>query len=170
MDLDKLAQHIKISMAYVTTLKNENETLQNKITSLEKHNSTLGALLKEREQSHNDLLNQKDVNENNVLDKIISLQMDQKLKQEHKNLTAEHEDLQIKFKEAERSHEETVTDYEMLITNRVRELKEEHEKETEEAREQQEKKGKELQEEMCRLKERISEMERERAEERTKVD
>ena len=169
MDLDKLAQDIKTSMAFVTNLKKENESLQTRISSLEQHNTTLKLLLKEKEQSHADLLKQKDINEKSVLDKIISLQTDHRLKEEHKTLTSQHSDLQLKLSETLQSHEMQIRDMEEANEARVREIEMESKKEREKTREERERKEQELREEVRRLKEKITEVERGRAEERTKV-
>lgn len=159
MNLEKLSQDIKTAMVFVANLKNENETLQNKITSLELHNSTLESLLKEREQSHSDLLRQKGLNDNNVLDKIISLQMDHKLKEEHRNLVVQLSELQKKYEEAEKDHIEKVKEVEERGEERVREEKEKREK-----------RESELLGTVQDLERKIGEMQREAAEQRTKVD
>ena len=158
MNLEKLSQDIKTAMVFVANLKNENETLQSKITALELHNSTLESLLKECEQSHNDLLKQRDINENNVLDKIISLQMDHKLKEEHKTLLEQMSELELKYEEAIKCHVEEVKETEERGEERVREEKERGEK-----------RESELLERVQELERKIDDMERESAEQRTKV-
>ena len=170
MDLDKLAEDIKTSMIYVTKLKNENETLQNRISSLEQHSSTLESLLKEREQSLGDLLKQKDVNENNVLDKIISLQMDHRLKEEHKTLATEYSELQLRFDQTVLSHEELLKEVREVGEIRVREKEQEHVQEVEKLREQWEKREEELLEEVTKLKEEVVKIQMVTTEERTKVN
>ena len=158
MNLEKLSQDIKTAMVFVANLKNENETLQNKITALELHSSTLETLLKEREQSHCDLLKHRDINENNVLDKIISLQMDHKLKEEHKTLLEQMSELESKYEEAVKCHVEDVKEIEERGEERVREEKERGEK-----------RENELLERVRELERKIDDMERESAEQRTKV-
>jgi chromosome segregation ATPase len=169
MDLDKLAQDIKTSMVFVTNLKKENEALQSRISSLEQHNSTLKALLKEKEQSHSDLLKQKDVNEKNILDKIISLQTDHRLKEDHKTLTSQHADLQLRYNEVLQSHEEQVAEMEEANEVRIKEMEQDIEQHKEKMRVEREKKEQEWRDEVRMLKDQITEVERERAEERTKV-
>ena len=158
MNLEKLSQDIKTAMVFVANLKNENETLQNKITALELQNSTLESLLKEREQSHNDLLKQRDVNENNVLDKIISLQMDHKLKEEHKALQEQMNEFQTKYEETMKCHVEDMKEIEKRGEEKVREEKERGEK-----------RESELSERVQEFERKIDDMEREAAEQCTKV-
>lgn len=169
MNLDKLSQDIKTSLVYVTNLKTENETLQSKIGSLEQQNAVLQTLLKEREQSFNDLLKQQSINENTVLDRIMDLQMDHKLKEEHKALTEAHKELQCHLQKTLEEHQKAMNQSKEEGEQRLRDEQRRKEKDVEAIRKEKNGREEELLEEIVQLKELVRKKDQERAEEKTKV-
>ena len=169
MDLEKLVEDIKQASSYTSNLKNENDYLQNKINSLENHISTLESLLKDKENSFNDLLDRRSLDETNVLDKIISLQVDHKLKQDSKQLAVDYADLQDFHDKSVALHAVRLDEVEKIAGEKITEANRECDEAVAQVKKEQELKVQEMEGEVAALKNNVQEVQRLRVEETTKV-
>ena len=169
MDLDRLVGDIKLALEYTSNLKTENDSLQNRINSLENHISTVESLLKEKETSYNELIDQKTIDENKILDKIISLQIDHKLKDDFKQLSSDYAELQDLYDKSLVAHNVKLAEEQKEADQRVDDVREEYGQLMSELMEKHEVRVKKSEEEICALKDQVQEAQRLRVEETSKV-